>query len=219
MLSQDFRLEGNGFLINHLGRREIRHGFQRGQLAQRGADDGKAFGGGQFQKLAQREQRELVGIISLRSCQARLLQGSLLLREFHPTGFAVLEQSLQANHLHGVDADLTMRHVGHLRVVENLYIGLGHLHTDVVAGFLQILNGSIQVQLVQLDGIRNIKTREERNTGTQAERGVVGVAVGVGSVDGLRTTEVERLTADTDVRGRRAAGRQAEVRQTTITCC
>ena len=131
-----------------------------------------------------------------------------MLREFHLTGLAVLEESLQANHLHGVDADLAMRHVGHLRVVENLHVCLGHLHTDIVAGLLQILHGSIQVQLVQLDGIRNIKAREERNTGTQAERGVVGVAVGVGSVDGLRTTEVERLT-----------GRQAEVRQTTVPGC
>ena len=98
-------------------------------------------------------------------------------------------------YLGGVDADLTMGHIGHLHIIENLDISLSHLHTDVVACLLQILCGSVEVQLVKFDGVRYLETRKERHTGTQTERRVVGVAVGVGTVDGLCTSKVETLTS------------------------
>ena len=74
-----------------------------------------------------------------------------LLRHLCPTRLTVIEESLQTCHLHGVDAHLSPSHIGYLHVIEDLDVGLSHLHLHIILGFLQILNGSFQIELVELD--------------------------------------------------------------------
>ena len=97
-------------------------------------------------------------------------KGGALLRYLSLTDTAHFKQSLQTGHLGRVDADLPTGDIADFHVVENLHIGLSHLHANVVAGLLQVLRGSLKVQSVQLDGVRYLETREDRHTGAQRER-------------------------------------------------
>ena len=64
-----------------------------------------------------------------------------------------------------IDGYLTAGHIGNLHVEEHLHILLGHLHTDVVAGFLQVLRGGFEVQAIQFDGLWQTVAREQGNAG------------------------------------------------------
>ena len=89
---------------------------------------------------------------------------------------------------------------------EYLHISLCHLHADIVLRLLQIGRSSLEVQLVQLDLVGNLETREQWHAGTQLQRGAAGIGVGIGVLSRQTTTEREVLTY-----------RTTQVRQTGVT--
>ena len=78
------------------------------------------------------------------------------------TGLAIPDEGLQAKHLCTVDVYLAVCHISQFHIIEYLYVGLRHLHLDVVLRLLQVLRGSLQVQLVELDLVGNLETSEQR---------------------------------------------------------
>ena len=90
--------------------------------------------------------------------------------EFRFRSLAVFDECLETHDLHGIDVDLTMCDFGNLHVVKDLHVCLCHLHTDVVFGLLEVSGSGLEIQLVQLNLIGNLESREERHVGTQLER-------------------------------------------------
>ena len=81
-----------------------------------------------------------------------------------------------------------------LHIIEYLYIGLRHLHPDIVLGLLKISGRCLQIQTVHLDVLWYLETRKERHRRCQLETGILGVSVLVEIVFGKTTSEVEVLS-------------------------
>ena len=90
-------------------------------------------------------------------------------------------------------------------IVENLYISLGHVHTNVILGLLQISSRSLKVQTIQLDVLRNLETCENGDRRLELQRGVTRVGIGIDVIFRQSTSEREVLTGST-----------AQVRQTAV---
>ena len=132
-----------GFEYHCLGKDHLGVGENQGTERSGRAHHHETLGSGQFQQLRQRQQCQLQIIVSLGGGQNALRMGGFLLSHLCPTRLPVMEERLKANHLHGVDGHLSPRHISQFHIIENLHIGLCHLHADVVLRFLQVFDGSL----------------------------------------------------------------------------
>ena len=107
--------------------------------------------------------------------------------------FSVGLQGLEPDHLQRIDLDLALRHGEDLPVVENLHVGLGHGHADVVFRLFQVDRRRFEVQLAEQNVVAQAETVEQGHIGAQAERGVGRIRVGVGVVGGQAAAEREVL--------------------------
>ena len=87
-----------------------------------------------------------------------------------------------------------MGHIGNLHIVEDLYISLGHLHTDIVLSLLQIGCGCLKVQLAQLNLVRNLEARKDGHARRELQRCITSVGIGVSILCGQTTSEREVLS-------------------------
>ncbi len=165
-----------------------------------GTRHGEAFRRRELQQLGHVEQGDVQVIAGLDSRQAALGQCGGLPCHLGFRGLSIVAHGFQADHLQGVDLDLSLGDGKDLLVVENLDIGLGHGDADVIACFFQVLGGRLEVQLAQFDVVLVAQAVEERHVGTQAQARIRGIGIGVGIVGGQAAAERKVL---------RSAGRDA----------
>ena len=139
--------------------------------------------------MGQVQPRQLQAVGSLHGGQPALGEGGLLGRKIGRSGLPVVDHRIEALHLQRVDSYLTFSHLQNLLLINDLDIGLGHRDADVIARFLQVLRGCLQVQLAQGDVVLVAHTVEQDHVGTQAETRVGGIRVGVGIVGGQAAPE------------------------------
>ena len=165
---------------------------------------GKAFGRLKFEQLRQRKQRQAAVSLCLRRRETALRQRGFLLREVCRACLAVALHGPQPLHLHGVDGHLAACHAHNLHVVKRLHIGLGHLHPHVVAGFLKVCRGRLEVQAPQLYRVGYPHPGKQRHACAHRERRAARVGVCICVVFGQSAAEREVLPGRSVDRGQAA---------------
>ena len=164
---EDFfgRGEGNQFHF-HFGR------FER-----------EAFGRLQFDELAQVKQGQFVVVVGLYYGHLVLCHTCLGFGHFGGRGFAQLSQAFDARILLAAQVGLSQSHLVQFLVEEHLQVGRSHVDGNVILGFVQVGNGSFQVQLGQGILVGQLQSRKDRDAGIECKVGPV--AAGVYVVGGI----------------------------------
>ena len=115
------------------------------------------------------KERQLKVVVRLCRCQSALCQCCLLLSQLHLTGLPVVFHCLHTRHLLRVDRYLSLSHTHHLPVIEHLDIGLSHLHTHIILGFLKVLAERLEIEFVELHLSRDAESRKEWYTCAEIE--------------------------------------------------